>query len=84
MGCVYLVAGVGYDIHKIGSSQDITKRLRYFRTNLPFQVELIHKIETTAPAKLERELHKKFSDKRVNGEWFRLDQADIELFKAYQ
>lgn len=82
-GRVYLVKAIGQDAYKIGASKNLTGRMRYFHTNLPFKVYLVHVIETPDPKRLERELHKLFAGKRINGEWFRLSEADIDTFKRY-
>lgn len=33
---------------------------------------------------MERHLHHKFQKKRVQGEWFRLEQEDIEYIKGLE
>jgi hypothetical protein len=39
-------------------------------------------IETGDPASLEKQLHRAYHDKRVKGEWFRLDDDDIEAIRG--
>ena len=72
-GHVYIVrAG---EFCKIGKSRDANKRLT--RLRLPFEHELIARFDVANRHITERELHRRFADKRVNGEWFRLTDDDI-------
>lgn len=68
--------------YKIGLSQNIDKRIEQLSVTPPFDVELIHTIETDDMYNLESFLHDRFSEKRKNGEWFELDKADIEYIKG--
>ena len=77
-GCVYLIREVEKGRIKIGKSKNVEKRLNYFSVALPFQIEEVHFIATKNYDELERHLHKKFARKRVNGEWFELNENDIE------
>jgi Meiotically up-regulated gene 113 len=68
---------------KIGmSTRPANERLMQFSPKLPFETELIHTIECKKPLELEKHLHALFSDKRKCGEWFDLNNADIEYIKA--
>jgi hypothetical protein len=48
----------------------------------PFETELIHALQVADVYSAEKRLHSKFADKRVNGEWFELDETDIEYIKG--
>ena len=79
-GYVYLLkSSMGH--YKIGRSRDVKKRLSTFGVQLPFKVELVCQIKTNNMYDLERDLHDLFSHKRVNGEWFTLDDNDAEYIK---
>ena len=78
-GYVYLIGGNGY--YKIGLSSNPFHRIEGISTKLPFEVELIHTIKTNDTRKLELELHKKYDHLRLNGEWFRLRDRDVEEIK---
>jgi hypothetical protein len=79
-GYVYLLYGAGY--YKIGQTRNIGSRSRSFETQFPFEVSLAHVIETNKPLALERQLHEKFKDKRVRGEWFELLPEDVQYVKS--
>lgn len=79
-GYVYLLGGNGY--YKIGSSQYQRKRARQVGSHLPFETEIILTIPTDHRFNLENELQEKYSNKRVKGEWFELDQSDIQEIKS--
>lgn len=81
-GYIYLLSGGGY--HKIGKTIDLDKRLSQIYPKLPFEVELIHWIETDDIDGFEESLHERFADKRTNGEWFELNQEDIDYLKSFR
>ena len=80
IGYVYLLAGGGYC--KIGCSRNAEKRRGQISPKLPFKVEPICTIVSGDMYGLETELHRRFADKRTNGEWFELDPEDIEYIKG--
>ena len=79
-GYVYLLSGGGY--YKIGQTRDIRSRSRALGMQLPFEVDLVHVIETNEPLVLERRLHEEFNHKRVRGEWFELSAEDVKYIKS--
>ena len=81
VGYVYIIEAVNMGFYKIGMTVNFIQREKNL-VLLPFDIKLFHKIESNDYIKLERELHKKYADKRVNGEWFRLSQEDLEEIRG--
>lgn len=80
-GYVYLIkASTGH--RKIGRTVNPQNRMKTFNIKLPFEVEYEHLIKTNDMLMLESQLHNKFSEKRINGEWFDLDGSDVEYIKS--
>jgi len=79
-GYVYLLKGGGY--YKIGLSKCVYRRWREISPKLPFEVEIVCRIATEDMHGLETSLHERFASKRANGEWFELDEADVEYIRG--
>jgi hypothetical protein len=78
-GYVYLVGSEIEGSFKIGmTTRDPTIRLAEFVPQMPFKCELLLYIESDDPARLEAQLHERFNSKRLRGEWFALDEQDVE------
>lgn len=78
-GYVYLIKSDSY--YKIGVSQDVRQRIKQLGTLPPFDIKLICTIRTDSAYNLESQLHEQFEEKRVNGEWFELEDNDVEYIK---
>jgi hypothetical protein len=73
-GYVYLLQ-LG-DIYKIGMSTKPRRRSRQIGA------PLIHKIAVADMEEAEAALHRRFKNKRVRGEWFRLTPEDVTWIKS--
>lgn len=80
-GYVYLIQSPTGN-YKIGRTTDPANRLKTFEVKLPFEVEFVCVIQCENMFTVERELHQRFADKRVNGEWFSLLPDDVEYIKG--
>lgn len=80
-GYVYLIQSPT-GAYKIGRTVNPSNRLKTFTVKLPFEIELLATIQTPDMYQLESELHNRFVDKRVNGEWYALSPADVEYIKS--
>lgn len=78
-GFVYLIKSGRH--FKIGKANSIDERHRQLKIQLPQAAEVIHKIKTDDPYGIEAYWHRRFADKRLNGEWFALSTDDIKAFR---
>lgn len=68
-------------IYKIGFTRNnVKKRLKTLKTGNPSRLSIKDKFETKHNRKIESALHIIYSNKRVDGEWFKLDNYDIDNF----
>lgn len=79
-GYIYLIRLL--DWYKIGRSKDVSKRLTTMSIKLPFDLDLIHTFPAEDMYEGEFHLHMRFADKRGRGEWFRLDDSDVEYMTS--
>ena len=81
-GCVYFLKHVGLSPIKIGFSTNESpySRFEQFKTYAPYGAELIGFIRTHDAKGLETELHSKFSNLRLKGEWFELSIEDANKY----
>jgi len=82
VGAVYLFKHGKY--YKIGKTNDTVRRGNELKIQLPENLDLIHEIKTDDPSGIEAYWHRRFEAKRMNGEWFDLNSADIKAFKRWR
>lgn len=67
--------------YKIGKTNATGRREYELAIQLPEKLKTVHVIKTDAPDGIEEYWHKRFASKRGNGEWFNLNQANVQTFK---
>lgn len=82
MSFVYLIESVrDYDtLYKIGYSKNPKKRITNIQTGNDGQLKILYTYESKYCKKIEGILHRTYSSKRKNMEWFDLDIKDISDF----
>ena len=81
-GYVYFVQEHMNGSFKIGKTKHVERRMNVFGVKLPFENRLIHLIASGNHHQTEVAFHKHFADKRLEGEWFALNQQDVAWLKA--
>lgn len=79
-GYVYLVESRGR--FKIGQSKHPFKRLKSLTTGSPDSMRIVHSFRSLLYKFIEQQLHMKFASKRIRGEWFLLEPADVDYIKS--
>lgn len=76
-GYVYLLKSED-GFYKIGRALNVTDRSNLIGTQMPQKIEVVHTFYSADYCGAEKALHDMFREKRINGEWFKLEPADVE------
>ena len=78
---IYLIQSE--NLYKIGIAKDVNRRWKAI-SDMPYKVNIIAYSDLMPnPNKIEAELHNRYRDKRVKGEWFSLSSEEAEEVKDY-
>jgi len=78
---VYFVLNEDCRAIKIGRAKDLNKRIKALQTASPVPLKLLKSVQLSSEKEsheLEQSLHKRFSDFRMQGEWFRSEAELLE------
>ena len=81
-GFVYLMKSGSH--YKIGRTNSVGRRASELAIKIPVPLMTIHNIETDDPVGVEAYWHKRFAEKRGEGEWFNLSPEDVKAFKRWK
>ena len=82
-GYVYLVWSDS-GLYKIGRTVNLKQRMAQLSADrVPENLILLYAVETGNHFEAERDLHSKFQDKRIYGEWFDLDRQDVHTILTW-
>lgn len=81
MSKIYLLANEEWTQFKIGITKNSTsERIKKLQTGNGSEITIVKEYETKHARKIESWLHKRYYSKRLVGEWFKLDDDDINDF----
>jgi hypothetical protein len=79
IGTVYLLRSGKF--YKIGRSNAAGRREREIALQLPERASMVHVIRTDDPPGIEAYWHRRFDERRKNGEWCELTSAEVSAFR---
>lgn len=78
-GYIYILKSK--NLYKIGRAKSLKSRIKTYRTENPFGIRVILQKEVDDYIGIEDRLLRKFKNKQVRGEWFKLNKEDIKWLK---
>lgn len=82
-GFVYLARGHPGEF-KIGRTNLVDRRLSELGATSAVEPVLVHEIRTDDPVGVENYWHRRFAERRLRGEWFKLTRADVAAFQRWR
>jgi hypothetical protein len=84
VGYVYLLKHGSRREYKIGRTNNPLRREGELGIQLPEKCEPVHYIQTDDPEGVESYWHRRFANKRKEGEWFALTPQEVRSFKRWR
>ncbi len=78
---IYFILNEDSNAIKIGRAKDLAKRMNALQTSSPAKLKLIKSVQVAGGKEaheLEQSLHKKFSEIRLAGEWFKAEASLLD------
>ena len=82
-GYVYIFGNRFHHWYKIGTTQDVWERLRGVQVGCPVEIKRISSAWVENADEVEKQLHQKYSSRRLRGEWFLLQDEEVAELKSY-
>lgn len=80
MGIIYLLKDDN-GMYKIGiTTRKSTKRLKELQTGNAEEIRVVSEFKSEYFRKIENTLHRRYTSKRMKGEWFNLEKEDTQNF----
>lgn len=83
-GYVYLLRHGTRHEYKLGRTNNPLRREGELGIQLPEKLHPVHYIQTDDPSGVEAYWHRRFADRRREGEWFTLTAQDVRAFKRWK
>lgn len=80
--CVYVLRADN-GVIKIGMTSNLEQRIRRLGYKYSLTFDLIYEFKCESNKFLEKHLLETFSEKRIEGEWFNLDEADVKAIPSH-
>lgn len=77
---LYIIGNISKEICKIGISDTPEKRLKSIQTGCPYKVNILS-YYPDLDYKTEKDLHRRFRESRLRGEWFRINDEIRKLIE---
>jgi hypothetical protein len=80
---VYLICAEinGEKLYKIGyTRREVEKRVKELKTGNAADFHIVESFKSKWGTKIESQIHRRLKNKKVDGEWFQLNNKDVEGF----
>lgn len=81
-GYIYVLRAEN-NTYKIGRAKNIKSRITTIQTSSPLKIDEVLSFFSDNYIEIESELHKRYGEKRIIGEWFSLSSEDISEIREY-
>jgi hypothetical protein len=81
-GFIYVLQMEGLPYYKIGRTTDLSRRVGQISPKMPGRLIIVLAHKVPDAWRIESDLHKDFSDRRLNAEWFNLDLRCLDEIRA--
>ena len=85
LGFVYVLKEKGKSRYKIGHTKTLSKRINFFKIQIPFDFKILVAYGCEQYREFEKTVHRflKQENKHIVGEWFDLENNDLNRLKIY-